>query len=135
MTAHCGLSGNRGVNSTLETAERFATWPTVKADVKALIQGCLVCLFSESCVRVPRPLRSLLHTDDVGELLHFDYLYIGPSSSGMEYKMILKEDFSGYVFLRPCARADAETALEVLMEYLSTFVPVLQWVSDQGPFL
>ncbi len=36
----------------------------------------------------------------VSELLHFDSLYVGEARSGHEYIFILKEDISGYVFLR-----------------------------------
>ncbi len=57
---------------------------------------------------------------------NFDFLYIGESCTGTEYILILKDDFSGYVFLKPCKKADAETTSNVLMEYFSTFVPVLQ---------
>ncbi len=51
------------------------------------------------------------------------------SRTGHEYILI---DFSGYVFLKPCKNADAETTSNVLMEYFSAFAPVLQWFSDQG---
>ena len=82
---------------------------------------------------MPRPLRQQEHAERVSELLHFDFLYIGESRSGYEYILILKDDFSGYVYLRPCKKADAASTAAVLIEYFSTFVPVLKWFSDQGP--
>ena len=74
-----------------------------------------------------------IHASKVSELLHFDFLYIGESRSMHEYILILKDDFSGYVFLRGCKHADASTTAEVLTEYFTTFVPVTKWFSDQGP--
>lgn len=59
-----------------------------------------------------------MHTDKVGELLHFDYIYIGKSSDEKEYILILKDYFSRCVFLLSCANADTETNAEVLIEYL-----------------
>ena len=132
VAAHCGYGGHRGYTSTLETIKEKMVWENMEGDLKSFVQGCLVCLLSSSGERVRRPLGTQIHAERVGELLHFDYLYIGESSTQMEYVLILKDDFSGYCFLRACKQADAATATEVLMEYFTTFVPVLQWFSDQG---
>ncbi len=35
--------------------------------------------------------------------------------------------------MRPCKKADAETTANVLNEYFTNFIPVLQWFSYQGP--
>ena len=104
----------------------------MEEDIKAFVQSCLVCILSSSGEKVRRPLGSQVHASKVNELLHFDYLYVGESSNQKEYILILKDDFSGYCFLRSCRKADAETTAEVLMEYFTTFVPVLSWFSDQG---
>lgn len=91
--------------------------PNIDSDVKTSVQSCLVCSLSPSGEKVPRPLESQLYADRVGELLHFEYPYVGESSSEHEYVLILKDDFSGYVYLLPCKVADAETTSAVLMEY------------------
>lgn len=132
VAAHCGLGGHRGYTTTCNVIKDKLTWETVDDDVKAFVQGCLVCLLSDSGMKVPRPLGQQVHASKVGELLHFDYLYVGESTDEKEYILILKDDFSGYVYLRACAHADAETTANVLVEYFTTFVPVLQWFSDQG---
>ncbi len=68
------------------------------ADIKAFVQSCLVCTLSSSGSKVPRPLGQQIHSQRVSELLHFDFLYDGESRIGHEYILILKSDFSGYVF-------------------------------------
>ena len=133
VAAHCGLDGHRGATATKQIVREKVTWPTIDADLDSFIQGCHVFLLSASGQKVPRPLGQQEHAKKVSELLHFDFLYIGESGSGHTYILILKDDFSGYVLLRPCAKAGAETTVEVLVEYLTTFVPVLRWFSDQGP--
>lgn len=52
-------------------------WPNVDANVKELVQGCLVCLLSARGDKVRRPLGSQVHAEKVNELLHLDFLYIG----------------------------------------------------------
>ena len=107
-------------------------WENKEGNIKSFVQGCLVGLLSSSDERVHRPLGTQIHAERVGKLLHFDYLYIRESSTQMESVLILKDDFSGYCFLHACEKADAATTTEILMEYFNTFVPVLQWFSDQG---
>ncbi len=105
---------------------------TIDIDDKAFVKNFLVFFLSASGINVRRPLGHQIHAEKVGELLHFDYLYVGESSDEKEYILILKDDFSGYVFLRSCKFANAETTADVLIEYFTTFVPVLMWFSDQG---
>lgn len=73
-----------------------------------------------------------IHAERVGDVLHFDFLYVRESTSSPQYILILKNDCSGYVFLRPTENADAASASAVLMKYFTTFVPVLQWFPGQG---
>lgn len=94
---------------------------------------CFVCIISATGQKVPRPLGHQTNAERVSELLHFDFLYIGESNTGQEYILILKDDFSGHVYLRSTEKAYATTAASILTEYCTTFVPVLQWFSDQGP--
>ena len=100
-------------------------WDAVDEDVNEYVQGCLVCLLSESGVKVARPFGQQIHLKGVSELLHFDFLYIGESTDSIEYILILKDKFSGYCFLRSCAHAYFETTAEVLLEYINTLFPVL----------
>lgn len=132
VSAHCGLGGHRGYTTTCSIIKEKMYWENMEEDIKAFVQGCLVCILSQSGEKIRRPLGSQVHASKVNELLHFDYLYVGEASNQKEYILILKDDFSGYCFLRSCAKADAETTAEILMEYFTTFVPVLSWFSDQG---
>ena len=132
VSAHSGFGGHRGYTTTLEILKEKLHWDNMEGDVKSFVNGCLVCLLSSSGNHVRRPLGTQIHAERVGELLHFDFLYVGESTNHMEYVLLLKDDFSGYCFLRACQKADAATTAEVLMEYFTTFVPVLQWFSDQG---
>lgn len=132
VAAHCGLSGHHRYATTCNIIKEKVFWDTIDPDVKEFVQVFLSCLLSGNGVKVPSPLGQQVHAERVGKLLHFDYVYVGESSDGKASLLILKDDFSGYVFLQPCSHADAETTAEVLMEYFTTFVPVLSWFSEQG---
>lgn len=52
-------------------------WENMEDDIKAFVNGCLVCLLPASGDKVRQPLGSQMHAEKVCELLHFDYLYVG----------------------------------------------------------
>lgn len=132
VSAHCGLGGHRGYTTTYDILNEKVHWEGLEEDIKVFVQSCLVCLLSSSGEKICRSLGSQVHAGRVGDLLHFDYLYISESSNNKEYIIILEDDSYGYYFVRACEEAVAETTAEVLMEIFTTFVPVLSWFSDKG---
>ena len=73
-----------------------------------------------------------LYADAPNTILHLDYCYIGKSDKLLLYVIILKNDFSSFVWLFPSEDADAASTIDVLMEWFSSFGVVTQWVSDRG---
>lgn len=124
VSAHCGCGAHLGIGPTTDIIKDKLVWSTMHSDIKSLVQSCIVCVLCSIGSKVLRPLGQQLHSKEVSELLHFDFLYTGESSTGEEYILILKDDFYGYVYLRACKNSDAA---RVLTEYFSTFVPVLNW--------
>jgi Integrase core domain len=61
-----------------------------------------------------------------------DFLYMGPSVTKHKYLLLLKDDFSGYLQLVPCTTADANAAVDALVNWFATFGVVPTWVSDRG---
>lgn len=124
VAVHCGLGGHRGQEATFSIIRDKVTWPTLHADVKAFAQSCLDCLISSSGSKIPRPLGHQQHAEKIGELIHFDFLFIRESRTGQEYIMIIKDDFSGYFHFTAIQRATSEAAADALLPYFSTFTPV-----------
>jgi hypothetical protein len=75
-----------------------------------------------------------LHAIKSNEVIHFDYLYIGPSTDDAKYVPIVKHDYISYVWQKQCKKADADTTVSVLIEGFAAFGVALQWVSDQGSY-
>jgi transposase InsO family protein len=57
---------------------------------------------------------------------------MGKSVDDAEYVLIVKDDFSNYVWLKQCKHADADSTVAVLIEWFAAFGVAPQWVSDQG---
>ena len=83
-------------------------------------------------VQHPRPLAHALHGSKPNEVLHFDYLYLGPGSDSLNYVSILKDNFSSYVWLFPTESADADNAAQCICTWIAAFGSPSWFVSDQG---
>jgi transposase InsO family protein len=66
------------------------------------------------------------------EVIYFDYLYMGPSVDDAKYVLIVKDDYSNYVWLKQCKNADADSTAAVFIEWFAAFGVAQQWVLDQG---
>jgi hypothetical protein len=57
---------------------------------------------------------------------------MGPSTDDAKYVLIVKDDYRSYVWLKQCKKADADSAVSVLIEWIAAFGVTPQWPSDQG---
>jgi len=132
IAAHTGHGGHRGIQPSLDSLKRHFHWEGMKDDMKAFCKSCLHCLSTGTGSVVPRPLGHGIHADKPNEVLHFDFCYIGKGFDDCTYVLILKDDFSSFVWLFPCIAADAEATADALIEWFSSFGTVVRWVSDRG---
>lgn len=79
--------------------------------------------------KVPRPLANTLYASQPNEVLHFDYLYLRDGQNETSYVLVVKDDFSGYIWLCETNRANAAHAAEVLSRLHSDFRAPPYWVS------
>lgn len=132
VAAHAGGGGHRDIQPTTDALLEHFLWDGAREDVSSFCKSCLHCLLTASGEVVPRPMGHTLHAEKPNRILHFDYCYIGMSSSGEVYILILKDDFSSYVWLLPCRATDAKSTVESLLKWFSAFGTVRHWVSDRG---
>lgn len=132
IAGHTGISGHRGYRTTQKNIGNHFWWQGRDEDIESFTKSCLHCLATESGDIVPRPLGHAMHASRRNEIIHFDYCYITPGDKGHDYVLILKDDFSGYVWLMPAMAADADHTAGSLMSWFAAFGTVQQWVSDQG---
>ena len=73
-------------------------------------------------------------------MVHFDFLYLGESEvaegvdlrDGFVYVLVLMDDLSGYVWLRPAKSCTANFVANELVSWCSTFGVLETWVSDNA---
>ena len=73
-----------------------------------------------------------MHASRSNEILHLDYLYMGTGVGEQKYCLILKDDFSSYVWLFACSAATSEVAAESILSWVASFGAMEWLVSDQG---
>lgn len=96
------------------------------------VGSCLHCLATEPGAIIPRPLGHALHETEPKKLLYFDFCFMSPGVKNNNYVLVLKDDFSGYVWLKATTATTAEVAGDHLIEWFDSFGHVQQWVSGQG---
>ena len=73
-----------------------------------------------------------IHAVKPNEIIHFDFLYMGPGIHNFKYILVIKDDLSSYVWLCPATSANAETVAKELSRWIDTFTFMSLWSSDQG---
>ena len=121
IAAHTGIGGHRGKAVTLAALQAHFFWNTMEEDVNSFVGTCLHCLATAPGITVPRPLGSALHAVKPNHLIHFDYCYISEGQDDYKYVLVIKDDHSGYVWLKPTKETTAVATADILIDWFSTF--------------
>ena len=112
-------------------------WVGMKQDIQNICASCLHCLPVRKGFRIPRPLGAACHGTRPNEVLHFDYLYIASklkSSLNYQWIFVIRDDFSGFIFLKPVMVPNTANTADALLECRSLFGHSKIYVSDQSSF-
>jgi hypothetical protein len=135
VAAHCGNAGHRPAQEVTVDLKAYVWWPTLVEDVQAFVTSCLSCERSSDHKIIPRPWGYSVSATRPGEIVHFDYLFIGSASKTVEnvqYLLVLKDNYSGFVELIPTATCDHRPVVEALQWWSARFGAPSRLVSDQG---
>ena len=132
VVAHCGAAGHRARDITSSRVKNYFTWVGLNDDVQTFCNKCLHCASTKGSIRIPRPQSHTLHASKPNEILHFDYLYMGEGEDGYKYILILKDDFSNYIWLFLTRTCDTCSAVKALTAWNAAFGLAKIWISDQG---
>ena len=140
VCAHMRSAGHRGVAPTLFRLKEFCVWPHMDAQVREFVRQCLHCVDSRAGESVPRPFGDTVHGKVPGEVVHFDYLYVGnsgpegenglPDEDGFRYVLVIMDDLSNFVWLEPTEACTAEITAKHLLNWCKTLGVPRVWVSD-----
>ena len=130
ICAHMRDAGHRGVAATLVRLREYCVWQGMETQARDFVRQCLHCADSRAGETVPRPLGETVHGTIPGEVVHFDYLYVGESGplasqrlsedGGYRYILVLMDDLSNFVCLEPVAVCTAEFTAASLLNWCST---------------
>lgn len=98
-----GTAGHRGRESTKSMLQERYRWRNMSEDCTDFLKHCFHCLSANGDLKMPRPLPLTLHGTKPNEVLHFDFPFLGPTTKGLKYVLVLKDDYLdtfGYVRLR-----------------------------------
>jgi len=80
VCSHCGTIGHRGMDATRSILRESFWWPTMDKDVDELVRGCFHCIVTRTGEIIPRPLGHAIHGGRLNEVVHTDFLYMGPGA-------------------------------------------------------
>lgn len=87
----------------------------MKEDIRELTRACVHCIISRSGEQVRRPLSTALHDKKPNEVVHMDFLYMGPANeNAIKYLLLIKDDVNSYYWLLPCSNADSEAVTSAI---------------------
>jgi RNase H-like domain found in reverse transcriptase len=92
IAAHCGRGGHRPAMETKLKLLKNFVWDDVVDDVDTFLSSCLHCAANDG------PMTHTLHATKPNQLLHFDFLLVGPNVQGYVYILIFKDDLSNFVW-------------------------------------
>lgn len=129
------LAAHPGVGKTLEKLQRSFFWPRMASRVKSFVSSCNVCKESKAPNNTLRPLMGRqVMAERPWQRLYTDLLGPYPrSKAGNTFILIVLDQFSKFVLLKPLRRATAKEVCHYMEESVFHMfgVPESVW-SDNG---
>ena len=94
VRAHMRSAGHRGVSSTLFRLKKYCVWSHKESHVRESARQCLHCVDTRAGEIVPRPYGDTVHGTAPGEVIHFDFLYVGTSGPEGSEGRLKRMDFA-----------------------------------------
>lgn len=116
IIAHTCTAGHRSTTVINNAISREFYWTTLFEDVDIFFSSCIHCLSTKEEGKVPRPYGPALVGTKPNELVHFDYIELGQSSTDEKYVLMVHDDHSCYSWFYPTSSTDSETAANALLD-------------------
>lgn len=119
-----------GIYNTYRKILKGYYWRGVYQDTKNYVLSCDLCIKSKPHKIPAAPLQEMFIPKVPGELVSMDFL--GPFTNGMHVLTVL-DHFSKFVELFPITSPSAQSVVDSLMKYITTFGRPASVMSDLGP--
>ena len=113
----------------------------MEKDIAKFVCQCLHCVDSKAGSAMPRPLGDLVHSTEVGDVLHFDYLSLGESDvvdagglidGGYKHVLVLMDGLSRFVWLEGIVSCSMEEAARFELKWSASFGVPKAFTNDDG---
>ncbi len=132
IIAHYERGQHRGQNSTKTKLEKYCYWPGMKHSVREIVRDCLPCRLARTQSTFKRPWGEHEPPKTRNDLIHFDFIYMGPSQVGEKYLLVLKDGFSHFCELIPTDEPTAAVVVDALLQWIARFGIPKRFMSDRG---
>lgn len=133
VEVHCESGGSRAHTATMNTIVETYWCLEVKKNVREFMLSCIHCIVSRTGERILRPLERAIHGTEQNEVVHADFLYMGPPKGiNLKYVLLIKEDISSYTWLCPCESLDRDAATSAFFKSMACLKCMKCLVTDQG---
>ena len=128
------MGGHLGENKTRDRVYSQFTWPGVRADVKRHVGTCDACQRTTPRGRTPRfPMQHMPIVGEPFELVGVDLIGpLPPSSTGMQYVLVLVDHATRYPEAVPLRNMTAKTVAKALIEIFQRMGIPKVMLTDQG---
>lgn len=120
VIGYTSSAGHRGCDATELVLQQFV-WKTLYADVKFFMSSCIHSPCSSGGTRVKCPLRAAMHRTKRNDLIQFDYLELGQSSTEDKYVLLVGDDHSVYFWPFSFAKINAKYSAHAILDWCAAF--------------
>lgn len=132
IIGHTSAAGHRDAKSTETEIRKHYFWRTMEKDIRSFVAQCIHCISTTRGIRYPRLFGTSFHGTKANDLLQLDYLVMISSSNRIKYLLLMRDDFSSYVWLFPFEAPNIENAAEAILKWSIAFTPPSALISDWG---
>lgn len=92
VQSHCGEKEHRAYTAAIDTSNSEYECTGIRQDIKENVQSYIHCTICRNEEQIPRPLSAALHGERLYEVVHADFIYMGPAEENyLKYVLIIKD--------------------------------------------
>ncbi|OWY97616.1 hypothetical protein PHMEG_00031810, partial [Phytophthora megakarya] len=121
LIAHCGIQAHRGEQVMITHLRKHFAIDNVAKWVKQFLRLCLLCKHVKGGKLIQRPWSDPAEVGDRNEVLHMDFLSMGPTYGSACYLLVLTDELTHFCELIACDSASSEVAAAAVLDWAKRF--------------
>lgn len=101
MVGNYGRHGHREYAATLSSIGEFWFWDSMERYIRDFSNSCMHSPLKIGGYRVRGSYGNCLHVDKPNDIIQFDFLFLGKSTTDLKYGLLVKDEASYYRWPEP----------------------------------